>query len=85
MSFQAHHKDNCSSSRFHNQHPQRCIGTDLGFEWIIKKASLRSSLNTYYQTDKVMDDLKELTRYQNRLIQSCSKCKTLYVRLLHLI
>ena len=39
----------------------------------------------YYQTDKVMDDLKELTRYQNRLIQSRSKCKTLYVRLLDII
>lgn len=39
----------------------------------------------YYQTDKSMDELKELTRYQNRLIQSRSKCKNLYIRLLDII
>lgn len=32
-----------------------------------------------------MDELKELTRYQNRLIQSRSKCKNLYIRLLDII
>ncbi len=31
------------------------------------------------------DELKELTRYQNRLIQSRSKCKNLYIRLLDII
>ncbi|MCH1619001.1 MAG: IS110 family transposase [Streptococcus sp.] len=41
---------------------------------------LRSEVTPeYYQTDKVMDELKELTRYQNRLIQSRSKCKNLYI------
>lgn len=39
----------------------------------------------YYQTDKSMDELKELTRYQNRLIQSWSKWKNLYIRLLDII
>ena len=39
----------------------------------------------YYQTDKAMEELKELTRYQNRLIQSRSKCKNLYIRLLDII
>lgn len=38
-----------------------------------------------YQTDSIVDELKELTRYQNRLIQSRSKCKNLYVRLLDII
>lgn len=38
-----------------------------------------------YQTDRVLDELKELTRYQNRLIQSRSKCKNLYIRLLDII
>ena len=34
---------------------------------------LRSDVTPeYYQTDKVMDELKELTRYQNRLIHSRS-------------
>ncbi|VTS18917.1 MULTISPECIES: IS110 family RNA-guided transposase [Streptococcus] len=47
---------------------------------------LRSDVTPeYYQTDKVMDELKELTRYQNRLIQSRSKCKNLYIRLLDII
>lgn len=34
------------------------------------------------QSDELMDELKELTRYQSRLIQACSKNKTLLVRLL---
>ena len=38
-----------------------------------------------YQTDRVLDELKELTRYQNRLIQSRSRCKNLYIRLLDII
>ena len=38
-----------------------------------------------YQTDSVLDELKELTRYQNRLIQSRSRCKNLYIRLLDII
>lgn len=47
---------------------------------------LRSDVTPeYYQTDKSMDELKELTRYQNRLIQSRSKCKNLYIRLLDII
>ncbi|WP_438839157.1 IS110 family transposase [Streptococcus pluranimalium] len=47
---------------------------------------LRSDITPeYYQTDKLMDELKELTRYQNRLIQSRSKCKNLYIRLLDII
>lgn len=47
---------------------------------------LRSDVTPeYYQTDKLIDELKELTRYQNRLIQSRSKCKNLYVRLLDII
>ncbi|EFW89271.1 transposase [Streptococcus equinus ATCC 9812] len=41
---------------------------------------LRSDVTPeYYQTDKSMDELKELTRYQNPLIQSRSKCKNLYI------
>ncbi|WP_438836527.1 IS110 family transposase [Streptococcus pluranimalium] len=47
---------------------------------------LRSDITPeYYQTDKLMDELKELTRYQNRLIQSRSKSKNLYIRLLDII
>ncbi len=47
---------------------------------------LRSDITPeYYQTDKLMDELKELTRYQNRFIQSRSKCKNLYIRLLDII
>ncbi|WP_061459303.1 IS110 family transposase [Streptococcus gallolyticus] len=48
---------------------------------------LRSDVTPeYYQTDdKSMEELKELTRYQNRLIQSRSKCKNLYIRLLDII
>lgn len=43
---------------------------------------LRSDITPeYYQTDKLMNELKELTRYQNRLIQSRSK----YIRLLDII
>ncbi|WP_438478767.1 IS110 family transposase [Streptococcus pluranimalium] len=47
---------------------------------------LRSDITPeYYQTDKLMDELKELTRYQNRFIQSRSKSKNLYIRLLDII
>ncbi|MCO7183735.1 hypothetical protein M0P28_09960 [Streptococcus pasteurianus] len=47
---------------------------------------LRSDVTpNYYQTDKVMDRLKELIRYQNCLIQSRFKCKNLYIRLLDII
>ncbi len=38
---------------------------------------LRSDITPeYYQTDKLMDELKELTRYQNRFIQSRSNPRT---------
>lgn len=38
-----------------------------------------------HQNDEKMDELKELTRYQNRLIQARSKNKNLYVRLLDIV
>ncbi|WP_285023587.1 IS110 family transposase [Lactococcus garvieae] len=38
-----------------------------------------------YRTDETMDELKELTRYQNRLIHDTSRAKTLYVRTLDLM
>ena len=52
--------------------------------FIIKQFAKSQSLRKT-KTDKVMDELKELTRYQNRLIQSRSKCKNLYIRLLDII
>ena len=38
-----------------------------------------------YQNDERTNELKELTRYQNRLIQDRSKNKNLYVRLLDIV
>ncbi|MDR0298551.1 MAG: transposase, partial [Streptococcaceae bacterium] len=38
-----------------------------------------------YRANETMDELKELTRYQSRLIHDRSKAKTLYVRLLDLM
>ena len=38
-----------------------------------------------HQNDEKMDQLKELTRYQNRLIKARSKNKNLYVRLLDIV
>lgn len=38
-----------------------------------------------YQADETMQNLKELTRYQDRLIHERSKSKTLYVRLLDIM
>lgn len=38
-----------------------------------------------FEVDEEMQELKELTRYQNRLIQARSKNKNLYVRLLDIM
>lgn len=38
-----------------------------------------------FEVDELMQELKELTRYQNRLIHARSKNKTLYVRLLDIM
>lgn len=38
-----------------------------------------------FEVDELMQELKELTRYQRRLIQARSKNKTLYVRLLDIM
>ena len=47
---------------------------------------LRSDDTTQrHQNDEKMDQLKELTRYQNRLIKARSKNKNLYVRLLDIV
>ncbi|MDR0299414.1 MAG: IS110 family transposase, partial [Streptococcaceae bacterium] len=47
---------------------------------------LRSdNVSERYRTDETLDELKELTRYQSRLIHDRSKAKTLYVRLLDLM
>ena len=47
---------------------------------------LRSdNVSERYRTDETMNELKELTRYQSRLIHDRSKAKTLYVRLLDLM
>ena len=65
--------------------PNRNLKTDKKDALLIAR-KLRSDVTPeYYQTDKVMDELKELTRYQNRLFQSRSRCKNLYIRLLDII
>lgn len=74
--------------QFANSQSLRKTKTDSKDALLIA-CKLRSDVTPeYYQTDKVdkvMDELKELTRYQNRLIHSRSKCKNLYVRLLDII
>ncbi|SNV45244.1 transposase [Streptococcus acidominimus] len=70
---------------FAKSHSLRKTKTDRKDALLIAR-KLRSDITPeYYQTDKLMDELKELTRYQNRLIQSRSKCKNLYIRLLDII
>ncbi|MGT2714269.1 IS110 family transposase [Streptococcus pluranimalium] len=47
---------------------------------------LRSDDTTqHHQIDEKMEELKELTRFQNQLIQARSKNKNLYVRLLDIV
>ena len=74
--------------QFANSQSLRKTKTDSKDALLIAR-KLRSDVTPeYYQTDKVdkvMDELKELTRYQNRLIQSRSRCKNLYIRLLDII
>ncbi|ESV55477.1 transposase [Streptococcus agalactiae LMG 14747] len=70
---------------FAKSHSLRKTKTDRKDALLIAR-KLRSDITPeYYQTDKLMDEVKELTRYQNRLIQSRSKCKNLYIRLLDII
>jgi transposase len=56
--------------------------TDVKDALVIARKLLSDVVSERYQVDEQMIELKELTRYQDRLIHDRSKNKTLYVRLL---
>ena len=59
--------------------------TDAKDALIIARKLLSDVVPERYQADETMAELKELTRYQNRLIHDRSKNKLLYVRLLDIV
>lgn len=59
--------------------------TDVKDALLIARKLRSDDTTEYHQNDEKMDELKELTRYQNRLIQARSKNKNLYVRLLDIV
>ncbi|HEM3612755.1 TPA: IS110 family transposase [Streptococcus suis] len=59
--------------------------TDVKDALLIARKLQSDDTTEPHQNDKKMDELKELTRYQNRLIQARSKNKNLYVRLLDIV
>lgn len=59
--------------------------TDVKDALIIARKLLSDTVSERYQSDETMAELKELTRYQNRLIHDRSKNKLLYVRLLDIV
>lgn len=59
--------------------------TDVKDALLIARKLRSDGTTERHQNDEKMDELKELTRYQNRLIQARSKNKNLYVRLLVIV
>lgn len=59
--------------------------TDIKDALLIARKLRSDETPERYQNDERMNELKELTRYQNRLIQDRSKNKNLYVRLLDIV
>lgn len=59
--------------------------TDVKDALLIARKLRSDDTTERHQNDEKMDELKELTRYQNRLIQARSKNKNLYVRLLDIV
>lgn len=59
--------------------------TDKKDALVIARKLLSDSYSEHFIVEPQMRELKELTRYQNRLIHDRSKAKTLYVRVLDII
>lgn len=59
--------------------------TDKKDTLVIARKLLTDSYSERFIVEPQMRELKELTRYQNRLIHDRSKAKTLYVRVLDII
>ena len=59
--------------------------TDKKDALVIARKLLTDSYSERFIVEPQMRELKELTRYQNRLIHDRSKAKTLYVRVLDII
>ena len=63
----------------------RKTNTDVKDALVIARKLKADKKPERFEVDEEMQELKELTRYQNRLIQARSKNKNLYVRLLDIM